>query len=50
MAAANTLSDLRILTIGDYYAPDLTGLTGLAGLEVLNIHKGGMESLEASSP
>lgn len=46
IAAANTLSDLRILTIGDYYAPDLTGLTGLAGLEVLNIHKGGMESLE----
>lgn len=46
VAAANTLSDLRILTIGDYYAPDLTGLTGLAGLEVLNIHKGGMESLE----
>ena len=46
VAATNTLSDLRILTIGDYYAPDLTGLTGLAGLEVLNIHKGGMESLE----
>ena len=45
-AAANTLSDLKMLTIGDYYAPDLTGLTGLAGLEVLNIHKGGMESLE----
>ena len=46
VAAANTLSDLRILTIGDYFAPDLTGLTGLAGLEVLNIHKGSMESLE----
>ena len=46
VAAANTLPDLRILTIGDYFAPDLTGLTGLAGLEVLNIHKGGMESLE----
>ena len=45
-AAANTLSDLKMLTIGDYFAPDLTGLTGLAGLEVLNIHKGGMESLE----
>lgn len=45
-AAANTLSDLKMLTIGDYYAPDLTALTGLAGLEVLNIHKGSMESLE----
>ena len=46
VAAADTLSDLRVLTVGDYYAPDLTGLTGLAGLEVLNIHKGGLESLE----
>ena len=46
VAAANTLLDLKILTIGDYYAPDLTGFTGLAGLEVLNIHKGSMESLE----
>ena len=33
VAAANTLSDLRILTIGDYYAPDLTALAGMSGLE-----------------
>lgn len=45
VAAANALSDLKILTIGDYYAPDLTALSGLSGLEVLNIHKGSLESL-----
>ena len=27
---------MKTLTIGDYYAPDLTALTGLTGLEVLN--------------
>lgn len=46
VAAANALPDLKNLTIGDYFALDLTGLTGLVGLEVLNIHKGGLESLE----
>lgn len=45
-AAANALTGLRVLTIGDYYAPDLTALTGLAGLEVMNLHKGSLESLE----
>ena len=45
VAAAGTLSQLKTLTIGDYYASDLTALAGLNGLEVLNIHKGSMESL-----
>ena len=46
VSAANTLTHLKTLTIGDYYAPDLTALTGLAGLEVLNLHKGSLERLE----
>ena len=46
VAAANALTGLRTLLIGDYYAPDLTTLTGLVGLEVLNLHKGSLESLE----
>ena len=46
VAAANTLTNLKTLTIGDYFAPDLTGLTGLTGLEVLNIHKGSLERLD----
>ena len=45
VAAASALSQLKTLTIGDYYASDLTALAGLTGLEVLNIHKGSMESL-----
>ena len=45
VAAASALVNLKMLTIGDYYAPDLIGLTGLAGLEVLNLHKGSLESL-----
>ena len=46
VAAASALANLKTLTIGDYYAPDLAGLAGLTGLEVLNLHKGGLESLE----
>ena len=46
VAAAASLSSLRGLTIGDYLAPDLTALSGLAGLEVLNIHKGSVERLD----
>ena len=46
VAAANTLTSLKILTIGDYFAPDLTALSGLSSLEVLNIHKGSVESLD----
>ncbi len=44
-AAAAALSQLKTLTIGDYYAADLTALAGLTGLEVLNLHKGGLERL-----
>ena len=44
--AAASLSSLRSLTIGDYLAPDLTALSGLTGLEVLNIHKGSVERLD----
>ena len=46
VAAANTLVNLKTLSIGDYYAENLTALTGLTGLEVLRIHKGSLESLE----
>lgn len=46
VAAASTLSSLKILTVADYFAPDLTALTGLESLEVLNLHKGSLESLE----
>lgn len=46
VAAANTLVDLKTFGIGDYYAADLTALTGMTGLEVLGIHKGSLESLE----
>lgn len=46
VAAANTLVDLKTFGIGDYYAADLTALTGMAGLEVLGIHKGSLESLK----
>lgn len=45
-AAANTLTNLKTLHIGDYFAPDLTAFTGLTGLEVLGVHKGSLESLE----
>ena len=45
VAAANTLANLKTLTIGDYYVPDLQAISGLQGLEVLNIHKGTVESL-----
>lgn len=44
--AANTLANLKILTVADYFAPDLTALSGLKNLEILNVHKGGVESLE----
>lgn len=46
VAAANTLVDLKSFGIGDYYAADLTAVTGMTGLEVLGIHKGSLESLE----
>ena len=46
VAAANTLTSLKILSFGDYFVPDLTALNGLSSLEALNIHKGGLESLE----
>lgn len=46
VAAANTLVNLKILTVADYFAPDLTALSGLKNLEILNVHKGGVESLE----
>lgn len=46
VAAANTLADLKTFGIGDYYAADLTALTGMTGLEVLGIHKGSLESLK----
>lgn len=45
VAAVGALSQLKTLTIGDYYAADLTALAGLTGLEVLNLHKGGLERL-----
>lgn len=46
VAATNTLVDLKTLGIGDYYAADLTAVTGMTGLEVLGIHKGSLKSLE----
>lgn len=46
VAAANTLVDLKTFGIGDYYAADLTAITGMDGLEVLGIHKGSLESLK----
>ena len=46
VAAASTLTDLKSLGIGDYYAEDLTALRSLSGLEVLEIHKGSLESLK----
>lgn len=45
LAAANALAGLRVLTVGNYTARDLSPLSGLAGLEVLSIF-GGLESLE----
>lgn len=45
LAAANTLEGLQVLTIGDYTSHDLTPLSGLSALEVLNIYKG-LESLD----
>lgn len=46
VAAASTLTDLKSLGIGDYYAEDLTAFRSLSGLEVLGIHKGSLESLK----
>lgn len=46
VAAASTLTDLKSLGIGDYYAEDLTALRSLSGLEVLEIHNGSLESLK----
>lgn len=40
LTAANTLSRLRVLKIGDLARPDLTALSGLGRLEVLNIYSG----------
>lgn len=42
--AANTLSNLKVLTLGDYTYHDLTPLSGLGSLEVLSIYDG-LESL-----
>lgn len=50
VAAVNTLSGLRILSIGDYFAPNLTALSSLIGLEELNIHKGSLTNLEGIQP
>ncbi|MGM9608419.1 MAG: phosphotransferase [Oscillospiraceae bacterium] len=44
--AANTLSGLKTLFLCDYFRDDLTMLSGLASLEVLNVHKGNVKSLE----
>lgn len=46
VSAAGTLADLKSLGIGDYYAADLTAITGMVGLEVLGIHTGSLESLK----
>lgn len=47
LAAANALTGLRVLVIGNYTARDLSPLSGLARLEVLSIF-GGLESLEGA--
>lgn len=40
LAAANTLSRLRVLKIGDLTCPDLRPLSGLERLEVLSVYSG----------
>lgn len=44
--AAGSLSGLKTLYLCDYFGNDLTMLSGLSSLEVLNIHKGSIDSLE----